>query len=57
MEDNVDLLDQESSLVGFNTQLWQHAVTSNGDNFMTKLGMFAFYLIKELKKHHEICQE
>lgn len=48
MEDDVDVFDQKRAVVRVNSQAGQHAVTGNGDDFVTKLRVISFDDIEQL---------
>lgn len=49
MKDNVDLLDKEGTLVGFDAQARQHAVAADCDDFVSELRVLSFDLVEELR--------
>lgn len=49
VKDNVDLLDKEGTLVGFDAQARQHAVAADCDDFVSELRVLSFDLVEELR--------
>lgn len=49
MKDDVDLLDEEGTLVGFDAQARQHAVAADCDDFVSELRVLSFDLVEELQ--------
>lgn len=49
MIDDVDVLHQKCTIIRVNSQARQHAVSIDGDNFMSKFGINLFRNFKQLQ--------
>lgn len=50
VKDDIDVLNQETSIVGLNAQAGQHTIAADSNNFMTEFGLISFNQIEKLKR-------